>query len=257
MALAESQQKPWHHRPAIIVALLAVLPPVGIVLMWLRLPWTHRAKLAVTGIAGAWLVVILALGKMRPGSEAQTSAANATVTKEAPPVPRPETPAAETGKSRPRQLLIETDPLLLIPTKLDGFALASGSPLPAKVATGAVGSYYGENKHLVAHVDVNKTALKPSASEEQGKPIKIGERDAHMVENIGGKTLSIEWLTAGWHGLITVDYEKTRRPRRGSTGRESDRSAGRCIARPLLDRHTAQRGRATSATRRDRPSHRR
>jgi len=201
---------PWHKRPAIIVALLVVFPPAGIVLMWMRLPWAHKTKLAVSGITGAWFVAMLVLGNVRQGSSARSTPPSAAATTDAPPTKQEPTPTARPAPAPPPppgRTLIEQEPLLLIPAKLDGFVLASGSRLPPKAAVGAAASYYGENKHLVAHVDLNKSDVKPWADDT--KPVKVGEHDGLLVDNPGDKTISIEWVTSGWHGLVTVDYERT------------------------------------------------
>ncbi len=206
------QQKPWHHHPAFIVALLVVFPPAGIVLMWMRLPWQHRAKIAVSAVAGAWFVAMLVGGNARKRREAMATRPAAVVTTEEPPakpVQPPTSPPAPATPVPSGRALIEREPLLLIPAKLDGFALAVANPLPPKVIVGATANYTGDNKHLVAHVTVNRSAAKPDPPDEQRKPIKVGEHDANLAEDKSDKSISITWNTDGWDALVTVDYERT------------------------------------------------
>lgn len=211
MGLAEPHQKPWHHRPAIIVALLVVFPPAGIALMWMCLPWSHKMKQAVSGIAGAWFVAMLVLGNARKGSEDRGPSLRATAAPEAPtaqaPVPSATTPPPPAPEPPSGLALIEHDPLLLIPAKLDGFALASASLLPPKVVHGANASYYGENKHLVMRVTVNRSnvEIKP---DDQLKPIKVGDHDGTIGEDKAAKTITIAWSASGWNGLVAMDYER-------------------------------------------------
>ncbi|MBZ0234418.1 MAG: hypothetical protein K8M05_18960 [Deltaproteobacteria bacterium] len=231
------QQKPWHHSPAIIVGLLVLFPPAGIALMWMRLPWTHKAKLGVSAVAGAWFVAMLVGGSARNRRDAIATQPTGAVSSEPPRA----TPASLTSPPAPvtqvpsGRALIEREPLLLIPPKLDGFALAVANPLPPKIAVGATASYIGENKHLVAHVTVNKSDVKPDPPDEQRKPIKVGESDALLAEDKSDKTISITWNTAGWHVLVTVDYER-------STDRSAAEKAVNLIAPEIgavLDKYLA------------------
>lgn len=211
--LERMQAEPWHHRPAIIVALLVVFPPAGIVLMWMRLPWSNKTKLVVSGVAGAWLVVLLVLGKAGRGGEAQALPSSAGAAKAALPA-TPQGPATDATPSLlPAQLppsgltMIENEPLLLIPVKLDGFALAQATRLPPKVALGANASYYGDNKHLVAHVTMNRSDVKVTPDEGL-KAIKVGDHDGTIGEDKTAKTITIAWSATGWNGLVTLDYER-------------------------------------------------
>jgi hypothetical protein len=212
MALADSQQKPWHHRPAIIIALLVIFPPAGIALMWMRLPWAKQTKVIVTVLAGAWLLVAFGLKNRADKEKARsTAAAKATpATKEpattpgqAATTPTPATPAPPTGPA-----LIEKEPLLVIPTKLDGFALAQALQLPPNVTVGARASYYGDNKHLVAHVATNKGEVTRDAPNDKEKAFKVADHDGRIAEDKSGKTITIAWNASGWNALVTVDYER-------------------------------------------------
>ncbi|MFC9293458.1 excalibur calcium-binding domain-containing protein [Streptomyces sp. NPDC057011] len=51
------RQRWWQH-PALIIAALVLLPPVGIALAWMS-PWAQGKKIVATVIAGVWFLVLV------------------------------------------------------------------------------------------------------------------------------------------------------------------------------------------------------
>lgn len=103
---------PWHRRPAVILALLAFLPPVGIPLMWMRFHWTRNIKVGVTMAATVWFAMVAWHGN-RPRAEpaAKAGASSRLVAPSPNPVvdPRPLTQSPVT--SLPEESVKQADAL--------------------------------------------------------------------------------------------------------------------------------------------------
>ncbi|MGP3690425.1 excalibur calcium-binding domain-containing protein [Streptomyces sp. IBSNAI002] len=89
------QQPPvqrWWQRPAVIIAALVFLPPLGIALAWMT-RWTQGKKIAATVISGLWFLVVLFSGgdDKAEGDAKAGPAATATAS--------PDASAATTGKT--------------------------------------------------------------------------------------------------------------------------------------------------------------
>lgn len=76
----------WRH-PALAIALLVILPPVGIVLAWLG-HWSRRTKVIATVASAAWFVVVL-VSPSGGTSQDDAKGSPAAVTTTSSPAPSP------------------------------------------------------------------------------------------------------------------------------------------------------------------------
>jgi hypothetical protein len=159
-------------------------------------------------ISGAWCVAALVLSSLTGNEKTASSTDKAPPATKAASWPEPSEPPATKPPPPPLgQALVEKQPLLLIPAKLDGFALESASPLPTKVAVGVAATYKAANKHLVARLSVNRSDVKPEVDKDT-KPFKVATHDGYIVDNIDEKQVIVEWLAGGWYVNLSVDYEQ-------------------------------------------------
>ncbi|MFD0381873.1 hypothetical protein ACFQ2B_04010 [Streptomyces stramineus] len=85
----------WQH-PALIVALLVLLPPAGILLVWLS-PWRRNRKVVATVAAGLWFLLFLIGGS----SDAKEGKGAAKPAAAGSPTPSPPAATASPRSHRP------------------------------------------------------------------------------------------------------------------------------------------------------------
>ncbi|HEY3411776.1 MAG TPA: hypothetical protein VGM51_01835 [Armatimonadota bacterium] len=194
--------KPWYSRPALVVAALIFLPPLGIWLAWARTKWSPGAKLAATLLSGALFLQETGAFRHKDSHSGAQEPKPAAVAAPANVPPR-SPPPTESGDA-----LATQDPRLLAPPNFAGFKLALAERTQGSSAIRATYDAADEASSLVLRFFAEKQPAPLPPPDKTYKLAKVGDREARVTDGAKEKRGGIEWREGDWSFEVTISYRK-------------------------------------------------